>query len=190
VRAAIFLDRDGVITENRADYVKSWTEVVFLPGVFEALRWLSQTSYRLVIVTNQSAVGRGIITLDTAHEINQRLVDAIQGQGGRIDSIYLCPHHPDAGCECRKPRPGLLFCAATELGLDLTRSYLVGDGRSDMEAARAAGVQGILVLTGRGVETVRRLGRNERSVWPVVADLKAAVEHILNDDSWSRPGSG
>jgi len=176
---AVFVDRDGVINQNRPDYVKSWGEVVFLPRVFEAWRRLSRTAYRVAIVTNQSAVGRGIITLATANEINRRLIESIRQRGGRVDGVYLCPHHPNAGCDCRKPRPGLLRQAAADLDIDLARSYLVGDARSDLEAAQAAGVQGILVRTGRGAETEGRFSRRDRSLWPVVDDMEAAVEYIL-----------
>jgi len=132
------LDRDGVIIENRTDYVKSWEEVHFLPGAFEALRRLSRSDYVLVLVTNQSAVGRGIVTLDKTMEINERVVAEIKTKGGRVDASYICPHHPDEGCDCRKPAPGMLLRAAEELKLDLARSYAVGDAVSDIQAARAA----------------------------------------------------
>jgi D-glycero-D-manno-heptose 1,7-bisphosphate phosphatase len=180
-RPAIFLDRDGVINENRAGYVKSWSEVEFLPGVFGALRRLAQADFTIVLVTNQSAVGRGIISHEEAIQINRRVVETIQAQGGRVDGAYLCPHHPDENCACRKPRPGLLLQAADELDLDLDRSYLVGDAVTDMLAADAAGVKGILVLTGRGQEQVSRAGLADSSPWLVVADLGAAVDHILNE---------
>jgi D-glycero-D-manno-heptose 1,7-bisphosphate phosphatase len=175
----VFLDRDGVINENRADYVKSWAEVSFLPRALTAIRRLSQSCYRLVIVTNQSAVGRGIISLRAAQEINQRLLDAIGAYEGRIDGVYMCPHHPDAACGCRKPQPGLLLRAAAELSIDLEGSYLVGDSWSDLAAAQAAGVRGILVLTGRGRETAQCLSTEARAGIPVLADLWAATDYIL-----------
>jgi D-glycero-D-manno-heptose 1,7-bisphosphate phosphatase len=179
-RPAIFLDRDGVVNENRPDYVKSWAEVAFLPGVFDALRRLAGTDLAVVLITNQSAVGRGIISREEATRINQLVVETIRTQGGRVDGTYLCPHHPDANCECRKPRPGLLLQAADELDLDLGRSYVIGDAITDMQAADAAGVRGILVLTGRGQEQVRGAGLADSSPWPVVADLGAAIDYILN----------
>ena len=113
----MFLDRDGVIIENRSDYVKSWEEVRFLPGVFEALRRLARSEYALAIVTNQSAVGRGIISLDEAMHINERVLAEIAAQGGRVDASYMCPHRPDEGCNCRKPAPGMLLQAAEDLEL-------------------------------------------------------------------------
>jgi len=177
--AAVFLDRDGVIIENRDDHVKSWEEVQFIPGAFEGLKKLSQSSYAIVLVTNQSVVGRGMITLEQAHAINDRVIAEIKSHGGRIDASYLCPHHPDAGCACRKPRPGLLLQAAQELDLQLTSSYLIGDALTDIQAAQAAGVKGILVLSGRGVAQAKLVAQLKVSDFLRVADLRAAVDLIL-----------
>ena len=182
IREAVFLDRDGVITENRSDYVKSWEEVRFLPGSIEALRRLSQTKYILVLVTNQSAVGRGIISLERAIEINRRVVAEIQMREGRIDASYLCPHTPNEGCACRKPAPGMLLRAAEELGLALVGSYAIGDAVSDIQAAQRAGVRGILVLTGRGTEQASLLEAQDLSGCPVMTDLSAAVDYILREE--------
>jgi len=191
---AIFLDRDGVINENRDDYVKAWEEVCFLPGVFEALARLAATPFRIVITTNQSPIGRGILTRAQVETINRRLVTEIEARGGRVDRVYYCPHRPDEGCDCRKPRPGLLLRAAQELELDLGRSYLVGDAVSDVEAALAAGVQPVMVRTGRGAAQERLL-RDKWPQVPVVADLGKAVEWILRDagrkrQDASREGTG
>lgn len=148
---AIFLDRDGVIIENRDAYVRAWADVEIYPQALAALARLSATRFKIVIVTNQSAVGRGIITLDEAHAINRRLTAEIERAGGRVDGIFMCPHAPADDCLCRKPQPGLLTQAAAELGLDLSRSYLIGDAITDIQAGQAAGVyQAILVRTGRG----------------------------------------
>jgi len=182
VQPAVFLDRDGVIIENRSDYVKSWEEVRFLPGALEALRRLNRTEYALVLVTNQSAVGRGIISLGRAMEINRRVIAEIEAQGGRIDASYVCPHRPDEGCNCRKPAPGMLLRAAKELELDLAHSYAIGDAVSDIEAAQAIGARGILVLTGRGKEQVALLKTKGKANCLVVADLSAAVDCILVRD--------
>ncbi|HID24181.1 MAG TPA: D-glycero-beta-D-manno-heptose 1,7-bisphosphate 7-phosphatase, partial [Planctomycetaceae bacterium] len=152
IKPAVFLDRDGVINENRSDYVKGWEEFVFLPGVFEPLRLLAQNHQAIVVVSNQSAVGRGLVSRETVVAIHRRMQAEIQRRGGRVDAIYYCPHHPDAGCDCRKPRPGLLLRAARELSIDLSRSYLIGDAVSDIEAALAVGCTPIFVLTGRGQE--------------------------------------
>jgi histidinol-phosphate phosphatase family protein len=132
MRSAVFLDRDGVINANRSDYVKSWDEFAFLPGVFEALRRLREGSRTVVVVSNQSAIGRGIAAPAVVDAIHRRMRAEVAEHGGRIDAVFYCPHRPDEGCECRKPRPGLLRRAARELGLDLARSYLVGDAVSDV----------------------------------------------------------
>jgi D-glycero-D-manno-heptose 1,7-bisphosphate phosphatase len=179
MQAAIFLDRDGVIIENRDDYVKCLDEVRFLPGALSALQQLGHSSWTVVEVTNQSVVGRGVITIEQAQEINEFLVAEIKRQGGRIDAAYMCPHHPRSSCCCRKPAPGMLLQAAEQLGLDLSRSYLVGDGVSDILAAQAVGVRGIMVLSGRGQEQAKLLPQVGLGDCPVMPDLHAAVEHIL-----------
>jgi D-glycero-D-manno-heptose 1,7-bisphosphate phosphatase len=169
-----------VVNENRADYVKSWDEVQFLPGAFQALRRLSATAFRIVLVTNQSPIGRGILTRTEVEAINRRLVGEIEARGGRVDRAYYCPHHPDDGCACRKPQPGMLLQAAQELDLDLAGSYLVGDAVSDVEAALAAGCLPILVLSGRGRQQQAVLrGRGYPGVL-VAEDLTEAVDYILD----------
>lgn len=180
-RPAVFLDRDGVINANRPDYVKSWAEVRFLPGVFRALARLARTPFAIVVVTNQSPVGRGLLAPEVAEEINRRIQAMVAAHGGRIDAVYLCPHRPEEGCACRKPKPGLLLRAAQERDLNLAASYMVGDALSDVEAARAAGVHPILVLTGRGRAHVHRLPEDLRAACTVVDDLSAAVDWILRD---------
>ncbi|HWQ05155.1 MAG TPA: D-glycero-beta-D-manno-heptose 1,7-bisphosphate 7-phosphatase [Longilinea sp.] len=148
---AIFLDRDGVIIENREDYVRSWSDVEFIPAALEALRNYRSSPFRIVLVTNQSAVGRGLITLKQAQKLNQRITMVVEQAGGRVDGTWMCPHAPHENCACRKPQPGLLLQAATALSLDLSRSYMIGDALSDLKAGRAAGVrEAMLVRTGRG----------------------------------------
>jgi len=148
---AIFLDRDGVIIENRDNYVRSWADVAIYAQALEVLANISHYPLKVVIITNQSVVGRGLISLDTAWEINARLVDEIRKAGGRMDGVFMCPHAPEDHCACRKPLPGLFLQAAQELSLDLPRSILVGDALSDIKAGRAAGLeQSVLVRTGLG----------------------------------------
>ena len=148
---ALFLDRDGVIIENRANYVRSWADVEIYPQALEALATVKDSPYKIVIVTNQSGVGRGIFSLETAQSINERLVAEIEKANGRIDATYLCPHAPWANCTCRKPQPGMLLQAAQEHNLDLGRSLMIGDALTDLAAGVAAGVaQTILLRTGRG----------------------------------------
>jgi D-glycero-D-manno-heptose 1,7-bisphosphate phosphatase len=177
--AAIFLDRDGVIIEDRPDYIKRWDEVRFLPGAFAALRRLGQSPYSVVLVTNQSAVGRGIISLRQGIALNRRIIGSIRRQGGRIDAWYMCPHRPEDLCICRKPEPGMLLRAGSELGLHLQASWLIGDAATDVAAARAAGARPILVRTGRGNDQVRLLEAGDVAC-PVVPTLESALDHILS----------
>ena len=172
---AIFLDRDGVIIENRADYVKSLSETKFIPGSLEALAWLAQHDWLIVIVTNQAAIGRRIITRETADAINAYVVSQITAAGGRVDGLYLCPHRSDEGCPCRKPAPGLLLQAAADLGIDLEKSLMIGDAVSDVQAAVAAGARPVLVLSGL-IKQAQAQPLNAA----VFADLAAVVNHLLD----------
>jgi D-glycero-D-manno-heptose 1,7-bisphosphate phosphatase len=143
--SVVLLDRDGVINRMRPDYVKSWEELEILPGAIEALARLTQAGCKLVVLTNQSAIGRGLLDRQQVDEIHRRLEALVERAGGRIEAFLLCPHTPQDGCACRKPAPGLLLRARDELGVDLGRAVLVGDQLSDVEAARAAGCRAILV---------------------------------------------
>lgn len=142
---AVFLDRDGVINRRRPDHVKSWSEFEFLPGALGAISELCQRTERVVVVTNQSAVGRGVISSQELAAIHRRMTQAVEAAGGHIDGVYACPHRPEDGCACRKPRIGLLLAAAHELSLRLEGSVLIGDSPSDVEAARASGCRAIFV---------------------------------------------
>lgn len=177
-RPAIFLDRDGVINENRADYVKSWEELRLLPGALEALRTLAATSFAVVVVSNQAAINRGLLNHQTLEDMHQRLQAVVTAAGGQIDAIYYCPHRPDEACTCRKPQPGMLLQAADHLHLALERSYLVGDAITDLEAAVAVGAQPLLVRTGRGSEHAMLLDQQSHVTCPVVNDLREAVAWI------------
>lgn len=151
MKPALFLDRDGVIIENRSNYVRAWSDVSIYPQAIEALIKVKPTGYKTIIITNQSAVGRGLISPEIAQEINLRLIEEIQSSGGRIDGLFMCPHAPHDNCACRKPQPGLILEAADSLSLDLSRSILVGDALSDIMAGQSAGVgKNVLVRTGRG----------------------------------------
>jgi D-glycero-D-manno-heptose 1,7-bisphosphate phosphatase len=148
--STIFLDRDGVINENRSDYVKNWSEFCFLPGSKEAIVKLTRAGYRIVVCTNQAGVARGIIPIDTVEDIHRRMITEIAEGGGKIERVYYCPHGKDENCFCRKPRPGMLLRAGTELGVDMHDATFIGDSISDIQAALKAGVHPILVLTGLG----------------------------------------
>lgn len=186
---ALFLDRDGVIIENRPDYIRSWDDVFIYPHVLDALAHASRSNYMIVIVTNQSVVGRGFITLEEAEKLNRRLVNIIEEAGGRVDGVFMCPHRPDEGCACRKPEPGLLLKAAQSLSLDLSASALIGDAMSDLEAGKAAGVSKlVLVRTGRGAAQSSHINLRDLGEEVMVCDTLAdalysfAASHDHEDD--------
>jgi len=177
-KAAVFLDRDGVINRDRLDYVKSWKEFEFLPGVLEAFRVLASGPHQVVVISNQSCIGRGLVSRETVDEIHALMTEAIRRSGGRIDAVYYCPHRPDEDCPCRKPRPGLILKAALELDIDLAASCLIGDDLRDLETAMAAGVRPVLVRTGHGRDLPEtRLGRVPYS-FDVFEDLLDAVTRL------------
>jgi D-glycero-D-manno-heptose 1,7-bisphosphate phosphatase len=178
MRPAIFLDRDGVINRNRSDYVKAWSEFEFLPGSLTALRRLADLEWPIVVITNQSAIGQGLISRAQVDEIHRQLVSAVIEAGGRIDAVLYCPHRADEGCTCRKPQPGLLLQAAEHLAIDLPRSLLIGDAESDGLAAETAGCRFVLVKTGRGLEHAALL-RPAASIAHVADDLNTAADWIL-----------
>jgi D-glycero-D-manno-heptose 1,7-bisphosphate phosphatase len=176
--SAVFLDRDGVINRDRSDYVKSWDEFEFLPGVLEAFRLLAPSPHRVVVVSNQSAVGRGLVSRSTVDKIHASMTEAIRRSGGRIDAVYYCPHRPDENCLCRKPRPGLLLQAAGELGIDLSASWLIGDDLRDLESAEAVGIRPILVRTGHGKDLPGSVLTQATHGFDVFEDLLEAVTRL------------
>ncbi len=178
-RIAVFLDRDGVINYNRDNYVRNWAEFRFLPGALNALKRLATSSVAVVIVTNQSAVGRGLLNVVELEDIHAQMTRIIQASGGRVDRVFYCPHHPADGCDCRKPQPGLLKQAAAALNIDLAGSFFVGDAISDIQAGLAAGCLPVLVLTGRGAAAEQALNGRGGDRCHVVRDLPAAVDWIL-----------
>lgn len=144
-RPAVFLDRDGTINADRPDYVKSLDEFLFLPRTFEALRLLATLNVPVIVITNQSQIGRGITDESVICEVNSYMVEKIRERGGHITDVYVCPHAPSEACDCRKPKPGLLFRASKEHRIELSRSFLVGDRVSDVGAALAAGCRSIFI---------------------------------------------
>jgi len=181
---AIFLDRDGVIIENRPDYVRSWSDVSIFDQAIEAIYLLSKLPFKIIIITNQSAVGRGIISLSTANEINQRIIELIIQNHGRVDDVLVCPHQPEDHCSCRKPAPGLFFQAAQRNSIDLSSSVMIGDAVTDLQAAQAAGISTkYLVRTGRGIEQEKLLSNHAINSYSVVNNLLEAVHQIASKSS-------
>jgi len=180
MKPAIFLDRDGVVIENRPDYVRRWEEVKIIPAAVEVLSRFASSPYQIVFITNQSAVGRGIISLETAQKINHKLVFELNKAGCHVDGVFMCPHAPEENCLCRKPLPGLIYQAANSLNIDLARSIMIGDAWTDLQAGQSAGiVRYALVLTGRGREQIALPKPLEISDAPIYTDLASALGDLL-----------
>ena len=176
---AVFLDRDGTIMED-SSYFGNFERVVLIPSAATALKRLKEAGYKLFVVTNQSGVGRGYFTREAVESIHAHLDEQLGKTGVRLDRYYVCPHHPEDNCDCRKPKPKFLLEAAREYGLDLTRSFMVGDRPSDIQAGVTAGTKAILVLTGAGRET---LAKQEVNPDFVAEDIGGAATWILKHDS-------
>ena len=144
---AVFLDRDGTIDRDLG-YVSRPEDLEILPGVPQAIAMLNQKGFKVVVITNQSGLARGYFTEQTLAEMHEKMKKELAQEGAGIDAIYYCPHHPDEGCECRKPKPALILRAAEELGIDCRLSYMIGDAEKDLFAGKAAGCKTILVTTG------------------------------------------
>lgn len=174
----VFLDRDGVINRNRADYVKEWSEFHFLPGARRAIAHLTQTGYRIFIITNQACVGKGLLSRSALEAMHRRMQREIKGAGGHIEAVLYCPHRSDEGCGCRKPEPGLLLRAQDEYRVDLRQAVFVGDSLTDMGAAAAAGVPGILVFSGLGWHAALHAAKTASLGWQPALNLAHAAAII------------
>lgn len=177
----IFLDRDGVINRDSPDYIKSWAEFEFLPGSLEALSLLTQGGYRLIMITNQSIINRGMVPMEVLSQIHDRLRQSVAAAGGHIEDIFFCPHRPDENCVCRKPRPGLIRQAVQRYGIDPTASMMIGDNAKDILCGRNAECGStMLVQTGNGRTAEQIL--KEKQIIPdyVVSDLLHGAQLILS----------
>lgn len=179
---AVFLDRDGTVILEKG-HLRDPEAVELHAGAADAIRRLRDAGWAVFVVTNQSAVARGLLTEEELAAVHFRLVAMLGAEGASVDGIYSCPHHPEGtvleyavGCDCRKPRPGLILQAAREHGIDLASSIIVGDAGRDIEAGRSAGLAAcVLVLTGHGAEAAK----TPHGADAVVADIAAAAEWIL-----------
>ncbi|MEO6212785.1 MAG: HAD family hydrolase [Vicinamibacterales bacterium] len=181
MRRAVFLDRDGTLLEE-GNYVSDLRNVVLFPYMVDAVRLLNRADFAVVVITNQSGIARGIVTEAFVAEAHAFIDERLSEGGARIDAYYYCPHHPEGSvaaftreCECRKPGPGQLRQAASDLDLDLPRSFVIGDRLSDVDAAEAVGARGVLVRTGYG----REAEQSSRPAAHVADNLIAAVAWIL-----------
>ena len=135
----VFLDRDGVINRDSPDYITAWEQFTFLPGSLAAIRRLTEAGRTVIVVTNQSAVGRGMMDLDTLESMHRKLCNAVAEKGGRIAAVFYCPHHPQAGCDCRKPEPGLIRQAQRRFNVNLAEATMIGDSARDVQCGLRAG---------------------------------------------------
>ena len=149
----VVLDRDGVINTDSDQYIKSPEEWKPIAGSLEAIARFTQAGFRVVVATNQSGVGRGLFDMATLNAMHDKMHKAVSQLGGRIDAVFFCPHAQEAGCACRKPKPGMLLEIAERFDLALAGVPAIGDSLRDLQAASAAGARPILVLTGKGEQT-------------------------------------
>jgi D-glycero-D-manno-heptose 1,7-bisphosphate phosphatase len=172
----VILDRDGTINEDSEQHIRSPEEFRPIKGSLEAIARLTQADYRIVVATNQSGLARGFLDTRTLFAIHDTLLRALAQVGGRIDAFFFCPHAADAGCQCRKPQPGMLIEAGRRFNVALDEVYMVGDALRDLQAAAAAGARPVLVLTGKGAKTSAegKLPPGTR----VFPDLAAFAEHL------------
>ena len=179
-RELIILDRDGVINRDSKEFVKSPDEWLPLPGSIEAIARLSKAGFTLAVASNQSGLARGLFdrgALDAMHDKMHRLVNEA---GGRIDRIVICPHGPDDDCDCRKPKPGLFIQLGQHYGQSLQGVLAVGDSLRDLEAANAVGARPVLVRTGNGAETEKKL-YGELETVEIFDSLRDAADHWLSN---------
>jgi len=176
----IVLDRDGVINYDSDQFIKSPEEWRPIPGSLEAIARLNHAGFRVVVATNQSGLGRGLFDTAAMIAIHDKLYKALAQVGGRLDAIFFCPHPADAGCECRKPKPGLLTEIGQRFGVELTGVPCVGDSLRDLQAAEAVGAQPILVLSGKGEKTLRQGNFPKNTI--IFPDLAFAATALLAGD--------
>ena len=180
----IFLDRDGVISRDSPDYIKSWSEFHFISRSLDALRDLTSGGFAIIVITNQSAITRKLITARELEHVHSKMKDVIESKGGKILDIFICPHSPSAGCACRKPMPGLIYQAQSKYDIDLTASVMVGDSVKDIQCALNAGCgRSILVRTGNGKEAEPILVEAGLYMDYIANDLYAAAQWLLHSKS-------
>ena len=173
----VILDRDGVINKESEAFIKTPEEWIPLPGSLEAIARLYKNGYTVVVASNQSGVARHLLSLDTLAAIHGRMKREVEAAGGKIDAIFFCPHGPGDGCDCRKPRPGLLKQIAQRYQVSLKGLPMVGDSERDLQAARAVGGRPILVKTGNGLKTMQE----DHDVEEIYDDLSAATAQLVKE---------
>ena len=181
-RHVLFLDRDGTVNVE-VNYLSDPAGLQLLPGAAEAIRRFNAAGWAVVIITNQSGIGRGYFTAEDVAAVNAALVAALAAQGAHVDAIYVCPHHPDAQCACRKPKPALYQQALADLGLPDAPCVAVGDKMTDLEPGRALGCRTILVQTGYGAELAAHPETLPFIPDAILPDLPAVAAYLLGDET-------
>jgi D-glycero-D-manno-heptose 1,7-bisphosphate phosphatase len=181
LKKVVFLDRDGTINRDSPGYIKSLEEFEFLPGSLEAIKALTANGFTIIVITNQSALPRQLISLEELKHIHSRLLQSVRSNGGEIKDIFYCPHMPEDGCDCRKPEPGLILNARRKYTIDLADAVMVGDSYRDIGCGIKAGCgKTVLVKTGIHTNTSERLA--EKGIVPdcVAEDLHQAAQWIIS----------
>ncbi|MDD1016257.1 D-glycero-beta-D-manno-heptose 1,7-bisphosphate 7-phosphatase [Pseudomonas rubra] len=173
----LILDRDGVINQDSDAYIKSLDEWIPIPGSIDAIAQLSKAGWTVAVATNQSGIARGYYDLATLEAMHARLRELVAEQGGEVGMIVYCPHGPDEGCACRKPKPGMLSTIAVHYQVNLAGVWFVGDSKGDLEAALAVDAQPILVKTGKGEKTLSK-GIPENTL--IFDDLAAIARELIH----------
>ena len=176
----VILDRDGVINQDSANFIKNPNEWIALPGSLEAIALLNQSGFRVALATNQSGVGRGLYDMATLNAIHDKMHRALAQVGGRIDALFYCPHTADDNCSCRKPKTGMIEDIARRFSVNLAEVFAVGDSLRDLQAFADAGCKPVLVRSGKGEETLAA-GKLPKTTL-IFADLAEAVQHIIAED--------
>lgn len=173
----IILDRDGVINFDSDEYIKSPQEWRAIPGSLAAIARLHQSGFKIIIATNQSGVARGLYDLPMLDRIHEKMHAEVNLAGGAIHDIFICPHHPEDNCFCRKPKPGLLYAIQSKYQIALNETFFIGDSMRDMLAAEASGCIPLLVLTGNGVVAMRKL---KNPTIKSFQDLSKAADYVIH----------
>ena len=173
----IILDRDGVINQDSATFIKTPDEWIPIPGSLEAIARLNQADYRVVVATNQSGIARGLFNIMTLNAIHQKMHAAAQSVGAEIDAVFFCPHAADDSCDCRKPQPGMLHSIAKRFDVSLRGLPTIGDSLRDLQAGYVVGCAPYLVLTGKGEDTLAKGGLPPGTT--SYRNLAAVVDHLL-----------
>jgi D-glycero-D-manno-heptose 1,7-bisphosphate phosphatase len=181
LKKVVFLDRDGTINRDSVDYIKSWLEFEFLPRSIDAICHLTDAGFTNIVITNQSAIPRKLITPGELDNIHSKMKAAVESQGGKISDIFFCPHLPGDGCDCRKPLSGLITRARQKYDIELAESVMIGDSARDIMCAHDAGCgYSVLVKTGNYAEARSRLAADNLQVDYVASDLYAAADWVKN----------